>query len=116
MQVKINEPKKFVIVFEQIFIKIFPNHIAMKVVKKEIKNNITLALLEILVFFKPYVIPIPRESILLEKAKNNVFISIYTSIVYYAKKVEKVIFKVLIFNNVIIYLSFLDCFTLFLRI
>lgn len=36
---------------------------------KLIKNKMNLALLIIFVFFIPYVIPIPRESILLEIAK-----------------------------------------------
>ena len=38
---------------------------------KLIKNKMNLALLVIFVFLIPYVIPIPRESILLEIAKNK---------------------------------------------
>ena len=40
---------------------------------KLIKNKMNLAPMVILVFFIPYVIPIPRESILLEIAKMMQF-------------------------------------------
>ena len=43
---------------------------------REIQNKIILLKQEILVFFIPYVIPIPNESILLEKAKINKEINI----------------------------------------
>ena len=48
---------------------LLPNNKAIKVIKYEIINKIILPNLEIDVFFIPYVIPIPNESILLETAK-----------------------------------------------
>ena len=45
---------------------------------KLIKNKIDLAPMVILVFLIPYVIPIPRESILLEIAKNKQLSNIKT--------------------------------------
>ncbi len=55
-----------------------PNQTAKTDIKKEIKNKTTFPMLEILVFLIPYVIPMPRESMLLESAKNNELINIKT--------------------------------------
>ena len=49
----------------KIFIKTFPKKTEKQAVRNEIKNNIKFAPKEIFVFFIPYVIPIPKESILL---------------------------------------------------
>ena len=56
--------------------KVLPNQIDSILIKKEMKNRIILALFEILMFLIPYVIPIPRESILADIAKINEFINI----------------------------------------
>ncbi len=42
----------------------------------DIVNKIIFPILDIFVFFIPYVIPIPSESILLDIAKSNEFIII----------------------------------------
>ena len=50
-----------------------PNHMEKVVIIIEILNKIIFATYEILVFFKPYVIPIPSESTLLEIARRKEF-------------------------------------------
>lgn len=58
---------------------VFPINIEKLVIINEIENNIKLLIFEILVYFIPYEIPIPRESILTERANkiqfNNIKIS-----------------------------------------
>ena len=51
----------------------FPKYIEIMEIIKLIKNKIDLAPTDIFVFLIPYVIPIPRESILLEIAKMMQF-------------------------------------------
>ena len=53
----------------KIVIKKLPNQIEILLTKKEMANKIILLKKEIFIFLIPYVIPIPRESILLEIAK-----------------------------------------------
>ena len=55
---------------------IFPKNIDIYVVMSDIVNKIIFPILDIFVFFIPYVIPIPSESILLDIAKSNEFIII----------------------------------------
>ena len=56
----------------------FPKYIEIMEMIKPIKNKIDLAPMVIFVFLIPYVIPIPRESILLEIAKNKQLSNIKT--------------------------------------
>ena len=51
----------------------FPKYIEIMEIIKLIKNKMDLAPMDIFVFLIPYVIPIPRESILLEIAKMMQF-------------------------------------------
>lgn len=50
--------------------KQFPKKSDNKVIKKQQINNIILAANKICVFFKPYVIPIPKESNVEQNASN----------------------------------------------
>ena len=52
---------------------ILPKSIEIYVISSEIINKIIFPNLDIFVFFIPYVIPIPKESILLDIAKSNEF-------------------------------------------
>ena len=62
---------KVVAKFEKIFLILFPNHKEIIETKNEIQNKITFPIYDMVVFLIPYVIPIPRESILLDIAKNS---------------------------------------------
>ena len=75
--IKIQQPKNLVKLSLIRFLIIFPKYKEIKVIKKEIQNKISFAICEIFVFFIPYVIPIPRESILLDIAKISVFRNMY---------------------------------------
>lgn len=55
-----------------------PKYMEMTEMKKLIKNKMDLALTVIFVFLIPYVIPIPRESILLDIAKKRQLSNIKT--------------------------------------
>lgn len=58
------------------YFNILPNPIETIATKKATKNKTILAEKVILVFFIPYVIPIPSESILLDIASIKEFINI----------------------------------------
>ena len=70
---RIELPIKVVAKFEKIFFILFPNQSDSIEIKKEMQNKITFPIYEIVVFLIPYVIPIPRESILLDIAKSIEF-------------------------------------------
>ena len=76
---RIELPIKVVAKFEKIFFILFPNQSDSIEIKKEMQNKITFPIYEIVVFLIPYVIPIPRESILLDIAKNRELINIKTA-------------------------------------
>lgn len=57
---------------------LFPISVDVMLVIKEIMNSITFPVWIIFVFFIPYVIPIPKESILLDIANINIFGNIIT--------------------------------------
>ena len=59
----------------KLFIK-SPNNIEEKETKHEIVNKINLLILEIFIFLIPYVMPIPKESKLLDKASKIELINI----------------------------------------
>ena len=70
----------------------FPKYIEIMEMIKLIKNKMDLAPMVIFVFLIPYVIPIPRESILLEIAKNKQLSNIKTPLLTsyeYKKKMLK---------------------------
>ena len=71
-----------IILVEKISFKVPPIKIEMTETIKAMANNIILAIKEIVVFLIPYVIPIPKESILLEivkiKAYKNIKTPLYT--------------------------------------
>ncbi len=71
MPIKIKFPNSLVTKSGRTFLIISPNQIDKKETTREIINNIILAKNEILVFLIPYVMPIPRASILLESAKTS---------------------------------------------
>ena len=56
----------------------FPKYIEIMEMTKLIKNKMDFAPMVIFVFLIPYVIPIPKESILLEIAKNKQLSNIKT--------------------------------------
>ena len=60
----------------------------MDFLQTETINNIILSNLDNLVFLSPYVIPIPKESILLEIAKSKVFTNIFYHLLIFYEKVE----------------------------
>ena len=76
IKIKIEQPTIGIKCWGNIEVIKFPKNKANIVTKKETTNNIIFPNLEIEVFFIPYVIPIPRESILLETAKIIKFINI----------------------------------------
>lgn len=76
---RIELPIKVVAKFEKIFFILFPNQSDSIEIKKEMQNKITFPIYEIVVFLIPYVIPIPRESILLDIAKDRELINIKTA-------------------------------------
>ena len=69
-------PKKFIIISEKNFFIKLPKSNEKIEIPNEIQNKINVLQKEILVFFKPYVIPIPRESMLLATASSNELINI----------------------------------------
>ena len=73
IQIKIKHPKKLVNKFGSIYWIILPKNIEIYVVINEIANKIILLNLDIFVFLIPYVMPIPKESILLDIAKSIEF-------------------------------------------
>lgn len=75
----------------------FPKYIEIMEMIKLIKNKIDLAPIVIFVFLIPYVIPIPRESILLEIAKNKQLSNIKTPLTTSYednKKMLKIVIKI----------------------
>ena len=76
IQIRIRQPRKLVNDFGSMYWIIFPNNIDIYVVINEIANRIIFPIFDIFVFLIPYVIPIPKESILLDIAKSNEFIII----------------------------------------
>ena len=73
IKIKIKLPINLVILFGKILCKKFPKNIEQYVINKEVIKRNTFPILETLVLFIPYVIPIPSESILLDSAKTNEF-------------------------------------------
>ena len=73
---------------EKIFFMISPHQTDTIEIKKEIVNKTILAQYEIRVFLIPYVIPMPRESILLESARIIELINIKTPPRYNMSKKE----------------------------
>gem|GEM_PF-3804393 len=78
IKISIKFPIILVIISGNISFNILPNQIEKMEMIKEMKNKIILARLDILVFLIPYVIPIPRESILLEIANIKELTNIKT--------------------------------------
>lgn len=76
--IKIIFPINLVTKSGKIVLIIFPNHTDKTEMVKEITNKTIFARIEILVFLMPYVMPIPRESILLESDKTSELINIKT--------------------------------------
>lgn len=76
IQISIKHPKKLVNTFGNIYWIRFPKNIDIYVVISDIANKIIFPILDIFVFLIPYVIPIPKESMLLDNAKSNEFIII----------------------------------------
>ena len=74
--IKIKFPISLVAKSEKIFFKKSPNQTDKIEIKKEIVNKTILAKQDIFVFLIPYVIPMPRESMLLESAKISELINI----------------------------------------
>ena len=72
---KIKPPIKFVNVSDNMEVKKLPNETDRKDMEREIHNNIILLSIEIFVFFIPYVIPMPSESILLDIARTMQFMN-----------------------------------------
>ena len=77
IKISIMIPIKFAIKFGNIDVIIFPNLIAIFAINKEIVKRIIFETKFILVPFLPYVIPIPKESILTEKASKMQFKDIF---------------------------------------
>ena len=73
IKIIIKLPITLVILLDKKLLIQLPNHIEKVVIIIEILNKIIFATYEILVFFKPYVIPIPSESTLLEIARRKEF-------------------------------------------
>ena len=81
----------------------FPKYMEIMEMKKLIKNKIDLAPMVIFVFLIPYVIPIPRESILLEIDKNKQLSNIKTPLptsYEYNKKMLKIVIKIDYVNTI----------------
>lgn len=76
IQISNKQPKKLVNIFGKIYWITLPKNIDRYVVISDIVNKIIFPILDIFVFFIPYVMPMPKESILLDVAKNNEFIII----------------------------------------
>lgn len=76
--IKIEFPISLATKSEKIFFIISPNQTDTSEIEKEMVNNTILPQYEIFVFLIPYVIPIPRESILLESDKISELVNIKT--------------------------------------
>ena len=76
IQISLKHPKKLVNTFGNIYWITFPKNMDIYVIISDIANKSIFPIFDIFVFFIPYVMPIPKESILLDIAKNNEFIII----------------------------------------